>query len=140
MIEFNPDGSLKVPGQVAEKKQQDTSKMQNTRCLEIRREIISFTSPKKCKLFLKLSERLTDNRFVENLYKYFQSESEVPTKIIKINEKEFEVEIGTCFRRCSDCNSLINKYKDFMDGCVIEHKGSCSYQPNKNFCYEDYFD
>ena len=140
MIEFNPDGSLKLPGKVAEKKQEDTRRMKNARCMHIKREVISFTSPKKCKLKLKLSDRITDNRFIETTYNYFLNGSEVPSKLNKINEKEFEVEIGTCFRRCSDCSSLVNRFREFMDGCVIEEKGSCSFEQNKNFSYEDYFD
>lgn len=89
---------------------------------------------------MTLSEKMPDSSFVENIYKYFQNESEVPMKLAKINEKEFMIEIGTCFTRCKDCNALINRYRDFMDGNVIEHKGTCTFEQAKNFCYEDYFD
>ena len=140
MIQFNSDGSLKLPGNVAENKEANLQRMKNTRCIHIKKEIVSFTSPKKCKLKLKLSDRITDNRFVETSYNYFLDGSEVPSKLNKINEKEFEVEIGTCFRRCTDCCSLVNRFRDFMDGCVIEEKAGCTFEPNRNFSYEDYFD
>ena len=61
-------------------------------------------------------------------------------KFNKINDKEFEIEVGTNFRRCSDCNKLVNQYREFMDGCVIEDKGSCTHEPRSNFSYEDHFD
>lgn len=140
MIQFNPDGSLKIPDNVAQKKNEDSNKMKNTRCIHVRRELVSFRSPKKCVLKLRLSDRITDNRFVENTYKYFIENIETPMKINKLNDKEFEIEVGTNFRRCSDCNKLVNQYRDFMDGCVIEDKGSCTYESRDNFSYEDYFD
>jgi hypothetical protein len=139
MIQFNPDGSLKLPGNVAEKKDKDINRMKNTRCIHVRKELVSFTSPKKCLLKLKLSDRITDSRFVENTYKYFVENIETPMKFIKINDKEFEIEVGTNFRRCSDCNKLIYQYRDFMDGCVIEDKGSCTFEERSNFSFEDYF-
>lgn len=140
MFEFNADGSLKLPGFIAQKKEMDAEKMRGSRCIEIRRELISSYSPKKCKLHIRLSDSMQDNSFVENLYKYFQNESEVPTKIIKITEKEFEIEIGTCFSRCRDCNVLVNKYREVMDGNMIEHKGTCTFEHRNNFCYEDHFE
>ena len=64
--------------------------------------------------------------------------SEVPTKLKEISEKEFEVEIGTAFRRCSDCTNLISRLRNFLDGNVIENKGSCTLK-EREFVYEDYF-
>ena len=118
--------------------------MQKGRCVHIRKEQVSFDSPKKCVLHLKLSEAIIDNRFVDTTYKYFSSDSEVPSKIIKINEKEFDIEIGTCFRRCTDCCDLIRRFREFLDGNVIEEKGSCTFEArafgNPDFCYEDMFE
>lgn len=143
MAEFNPDGSIKLPG-FAEKSIKDKENRFSTqRCIKIRKEIVSDRSPKKCVLKILLSDNFKDNSFVQKTYSYFREKAEVPTKLSKINEKEFEVEVGTCFRRCSDCNSLISRFKEFLDGNVIEDKGSCSYEgrsSSNNFCYEDYFD
>ncbi|MDP7180500.1 MAG: hypothetical protein QF824_04485 [Candidatus Woesearchaeota archaeon] len=144
MIEFNEDGSLKLPERLEEKKKKEEFRMQKGRCVHIRKEQVSFDSPKKCVLHLKLSEAIIDNRFVDTTYKYFSSDSEVPSKIIKINEKEFDIEIGTCFRRCTDCCDLIRRFREFLDGNVIEEKGSCTFEArafgNPDFCYEDMFE
>ena len=141
MVGFNPDGSIKLPEQYTRKKEENKEKLKSQRCIKIRRDILSFTAPKKCILHITLSESLHDNRFIETIYHHFKEKATVPNKLKKINEKKFEVEIGTDFRRCSDCNSLINSYREFLDGNLIEEKGSCQFEGRKkNFCYEDYFD
>ncbi len=141
MVEFNPDGSIKLPGYMQKKREDDSNRLKNQRCIKIKREVISFTAPKKCSLHITLSERITDIRFIENIYNYFRENASVPTTIKKINEKEFIVEVGTNFKRCSDCNSLVNRYREFLDGNLIDIKGSCTSEGRqKNFCYEDYFD
>ena len=139
MVEFNPDGSVKLPERFTKKKSEDNEKMRCSRCIRINREIVSFSAPKQCKLNITLSDTIIDNRFVENIYTYFSKDSPVPTSIEKIDEKNFSVTIGTNFRRCTACNSLINKYREFFDGSVIENKGSCTFEVRK-FAYEDYFD
>jgi len=141
MFEFNPDGSIKMPDNMAKEKADQKNKMKSQRCIRIRKDIVSTYSPKSCKMVITLSEAFKDNRFVETTYKYFKDGAEVPSKITMINPREFHVEIGTCFRRCSDCSALVTRFKEFLDGNVIEDKGTCTYKgrPN-NFCFEDYFD
>ncbi len=142
MVEFNSDGSLKLPSMVADKKEENEQKMRSQRCMNIKREIISFSAPKKCVLRVVLSDTFNnDHRFVDNIYGYFKDRAKVPNKLIKISDKEFEVEIGTDFKRCSDCTSLINEFREFLNGNIIEEKGSCTFAGQiKNFSYEDYFD
>lgn len=144
MVEFDKDGSLKLPANFLKQKQEKADKLKKGNCMLIKREIVSSASPKKCTLNLRLSDAISDNRFVDNIYKNFLEKSSVPSKIIKINDKEFKIEIETHFRRCSDCNTLINKFREFLDNNIIEEKGACSYEGNafrsKSFCYEDYFD
>jgi hypothetical protein len=82
---------------------------------------------------------LTDNRFIYTIYSDFNQKSSVPSSLRKIDDKNFEVEIGSDFRRCSDCTSLIAKYREFLSGNVIDEKGTCTYEGRKSFSYEDYF-
>ncbi|MFH1589887.1 MAG: hypothetical protein ABIB43_04940 [archaeon] len=142
MVEFNSDGSLKLPKQMLDRKEENEKKMHTQKCMTIKREIMSFTAPKKCVLRLVLSDVFNnDSRFVDTIYGYFKDRAMVPNRLTKISDKEFEVEIGTDFRRCTDCNSLINEFREFLPGNVIEEKGSCSFEGQiKNFSYEDYFD
>ncbi len=140
LIEFNQDGSLKLPEQLARKKQEEKYRLQKGKCILIKKEIVNDKSPKKCSLHIKLSEAFSDNSFVETIYKYFNENSEVSSKLIKLNDKEFDVEIGTSFSRCRDCSSLVSRFREHLDGNIIEDKGSCSFENRKkSFCYEDYF-
>lgn len=141
MVEFNPDGSIKLPSKFAKQAEENTNKLKSQKCIKIKREIINFTAPKKCKLNITLSQTITDNRFIDTIYNYFKQKANVPNKITKIGDRQFEIEIGTDFRRCSDCNSLIGRYREFLYGNLIDEKGSCTYQSTqRNFSYEDYFD
>jgi len=139
MAEFNEDGSIKLPAAIQKMKMETEERLQKRRCIHVKKEMVSFTSPKRCMLHLRLSEAITQNTFVETIYGEFNKNSSVPSKIVRLHEKEFDIEIGTHFKRCSDCTNLIRRFKEFLD--VIEEKGTCTYEGFKmNFCYEDYFD
>jgi hypothetical protein len=138
MVEFNPDGSIKLSDGMAKKKEQDTARMQTTRCMKVRKDVVNFTAPKKCLLKFTLSPIL-NNTFIDTIYKYWNQDSSTPSKLKMVSEKEFEVEIGTDFRRCTDCCSLVNRYREFLDGNVILDKGSCTFK-GREFVYEDMFE
>ena len=141
MFQFNPDGSLKISQTAIRAKEDNTQRMKTSRCLHIIKELAQSTPPKKCILYITLSDAIVDNRFVETTHQYFKQESSTPTKLIKINEKEFQIEIGTDFRRCTDCCNLVNRYRDFLDGNIIEKKQGCTFEGfKKNFSYEDHFE
>ena len=139
MIEFNADGSLKLPGALAKNKAENIDKLKRQRCIKIRREIVSSFAPKKCMLQITISDAIADTRFMQTIYAQFNQKSQTPSALRKIDDKTFEVDVGTDFRRCSDCNSLINRYREFLDGNIIEEKGGCTFEGRKNFSYEDYF-
>jgi len=141
MVEFNPDGSIKLPERLVENKKNKEHKLKNERCAIVRKDIISYVSPKKCLLHIKLSEAVKDTSFILRQYEYFNNDSEVPSKLSRKNEREFELEIGTCFRRCSDCTSFINRLREFFDNNLVEEKGGCTYErARRAFSFEDYFD
>lgn len=142
MFQFNPDGSLKLSQGTIQKKQENIDRMKHGRCMLIHKEMVNFTAPKKCILRIRLSDSITDHSFMDNIHRYFKAQVETPTKIIKLNDKEFEIEIGTDFKRCSDCTNLINRYREFLDQNLIEEKGNCTYAGPRaqSFTYEDYFD
>jgi hypothetical protein len=139
MVEFNPDGSIKLPDRLTKNREENKEKLKNQRCIRVKRDLVSFSAPKKCVLHITLSDAILDNRFISTIYGAFKNRAKAPNSINKVNEKEFDVEIGTDFRRCTDCNSLINAYREFLDGLVIDEKGSCTFEERK-FFYEDYFD
>lgn len=137
MIGFNPDGSIKIPGMIAENLAKKEMKLKKERCIFVKKELVNF-SPKKCILHIKISDAFPDANFISSIFHSFQERADVVAKLVKINEREFDVEIGTDFKRCSDCNNLVRRFREFLDGNVIEDKGSCTLK-ERNFCYEDYF-
>ena len=141
MVEFNPDGSLKLPGVLAKKNEDDKQRMQSQRCITVYKDLVSTTAPKKCILQITLSNAISDARFIPTLYNEFKETAKVPSKLKQIDDKHFEVEIGTDFRRCSDCTTLLNSYREHLNQNLIEKKGNCTFQGrSQNFAYEDYFD
>ncbi len=141
MVEFNLDGSLKISGDLAKNKQDLDNRMKNQRCILLKKILVNDRAPKKCTLLITLSDKFNENdsAFVEKIYQCFRGQAEVPSKFSKINEKEFEIEIGTCFRRCTDCCALIARYRDHLDGNVIERKEGCTFE-RREFLYEDHFE
>jgi hypothetical protein len=140
MVQFNPDGSIILPGKLAAMKSSDSEKMRG-RCILIRRELVSTSPPKSCALHITLSDKIDDNRFVESIYRGWDQDSEVSSKLTKLSEHEFRVDIGTCFSRCSDCEGLIRRYRDYESNVIVKN-GTCTFKgrPTPSFCEEDCFD
>lgn len=141
MYSFNPDGSIKLPDSIAKDRQDKEQRLKTGKCAVIRKEMVNFTAPKKCILHIKLSDAISDGNFILAIHNYFCADSEVPSSVNKLNEKEFNVEIGTHFKRCSDCTKFVNRVREFLDDNVIEEKGNCpTEQRTRDFSYEDHFE
>lgn len=141
MYEFNPDGSIKLPPALAEKRKEREESMRNRRCLHVKRELVSFYPPKSCVLHIKLSERISDDRFISTIFGNFKSRDRVPLKLEKRGEREYDIKVGTSYARCSECSALVRELREFMDGSLIEERGSCTFEDRRqNFCYEDHFE
>lgn len=141
MVQFNSDGSLRLPSSAIQRKQENADRMNKGQCILIHKEVVDFSAPKKCALHIRLSDAIADDRFIEDMHRYFQESSATPTRIVKIGDKEFDVLIGTNFKRCTDCTGLVNRYREFLQGNIIEEKGNCTFAGfKKNFSEEDYFD
>ena len=141
MVEFNPKGSIKLPDSFLKAKEDNRLRLIDQRCIRIRKEVVNFSAPKKCVLHLTVSDKISDAQFIDNIYKQFNENSSVPSKITKLDSKNFEVEIGSDFKRCTDCTSLIGRYREFLDGNLIEEKGNCTFEGRKSsFSYEDLFE
>jgi len=136
MIGFNADGSVIIPGAIAESQLKRENRLKKERCVLVKKELVDF-KPKKCVLHFRISDAIKDNAFISSLVNSFNST--VSIKLVKINEKEFTVEIGSDFKRCSDCTMLLNRFREFLDGNLIEDRGSCSMK-ERVFGYDDYFE
>jgi hypothetical protein len=141
MIEFNPDGSIKLPQRIEEKQKENQLRMSVGHCIRVKKDVVSIKPPKKCILHITLSEKIDDNNFIFRVHDFVSQNSEVATKIEKVNEKEFRIHIDTAFRRCKECANLIAGYREALHGNIIEEKGTCYHEERQmNFCQEDYFE
>jgi hypothetical protein len=142
-IQFNPDGSIKLPTQLAARAADQERQMALGRCFHVRKEVVSkAVGMKKCVLHVTVSEKMAAEMPVERIYKWFlEANPETPTKIVKVDANRYAIEIGTAFRRCTDCTSFVSRLKGFTDGNIIIEKGMCSFeQNNRSFAYEDFFE
>lgn len=141
MVGFNPDGSIILPAGMAREKDDQEGRMRHGRCVRVRKEVVNDRPPKKCVLHVKVSEKVPMVDVMMVPYKGFVSATITPTRFNKINDKEAQVEIGSEFRRCSDCEALIKRFGEQLEGNIIVEDGNCaSRKREQEFCDEDYFD
>lgn len=139
MFEFNPDGSIKVPEHLRRREVDAKERLRSQRCIIFKKEVLSFEAPKKCCITMTLSDKIQDSIPLERAFKAFSELSQTRMRFYKAGEKEFSIEIGTSFRRCTECNSLIERIGHVADASAIVHKGSCTFH-QREFCEEDYFE
>lgn len=143
MIQFNPDGSIKMPSTMQKDKDDKKKRMESSQCIKITKEVQSFTSPKKCCLHLECGKRYSNTEFVENITKSHSQHVDTPIKLQKESTHSFKIFIGTDFKRCQDCTKLISKFNSFASGNSIVEKGNCPYESweeRREFTFEDYFE
>jgi len=122
MIEFNPDGSIKLPDSMVSAKAKSEERMKTDKIVKISKEVLSFDAPKKCQLLIEISEAFPSTSFMDITYKQWSGYCRTPSSISKENERKFVVTIGTSFKRCSDCSSLIHRFDNH-----IVRNGNCPY-------------
>lgn len=127
-MQFNPDGSLRLSVQAQAKQDEEATKMQTEKCALVKRCVINHNAPKKCLIQLKLSDQVTDSKFVEMFYSKYKEQTSTPTSLRKLSDKEFELEVGSDFKRCADCNRFIGHFRETLPGRVIDKKGNCTFQ------------
>ena len=138
MIEFNSDGSIKLPAKAQEQENKNQWKMKNSICIQIKKDIVSHTAPKKCMLHFSFSDKITNAKFVSVILDQFKEDAKTPMSL-NISES-VAIEIGTNFKRCTECNDLIGRFRQHVYGNLILKKGNCTFEPRNNFDFEDYFE
>lgn len=123
-MEFNADGSIKLPESLQTKKDADNRVLEG-RSLSITKQVVKTTAPKSCTLTIVPSKNLEEG-FVEKTYGFFVKRSNTPTKLTRGNG-EYVITIGSAFSRCKDCTMFVSSCRDYL-GRIIEKKGNCTYQ------------
>jgi hypothetical protein len=122
VMEFNPDGSIKVPGMF----------VKQPKSMNIRKDVVSEFAPKKCLLSIK-----GEKNYV--LFVLSRFTCETPIKMID-NSDGIDIEIGSDFKRCSDCKNLTYKLSASVKGDCSIDLGTCTAKGSQQkFSDEDYF-
>jgi len=139
--QFNPDGSIKLPGWMQQARADDANRMKVGRCLRVLKEVVRTNAPKECVMHLTLSEKMANDQLIESVYKRATSRMETPMKFER-NGNDIKITVGTAFKRCQECTQLIGALKDYVAGNLILEKGNCTYDQHKgrNFSFEDHFE
>ena len=133
-MEFNPDGSLKLPDCILKKKEGDDEIFSNEPSIRITRHQISPETPLKCELIIEASDKLDNPEKIKDFYNTAISKFKhmADLSIKKINERKYSVIIISGQFRCSWCESF-RRYLKGMNVKIIEW-GSCGdYTPSRQW-------
>ena len=127
-LEFNPDGSMKLPESMVKKKEDEDKIFQDEPCVRIIRDQISTVTPLTCELLIQASDKLDNFDKIEYI---FETSKErvvhgvgADLSIKKINNKEYVVKIISGAYRCSWCENFRKGIERSMKVKVINW-GSC---------------
>ena len=121
-MEFNPDGSIKLPSKFAKQAKK----------MNIRKDIISEYAPKSCRMSIAGDKQ-------KIIWVLSRFECDTPIKKVETDDG-FDVEIGSDFKRCSDCKNLSYRLSASVNGDSSIDIGTCTAKGvHPQFCEEDYF-
>lgn len=125
-IEFNPDGSMKLPEEIVNKKENDDKIFQNKPSIRIIRNQSSVETPLTCELCIQASNKLENFDKIESIYKRATGKFRHMANLSfrKINNREYNVTIISGMYRCSWCENFRTFIEGEMNVKVI-NCGSC---------------
>lgn len=125
-VEFNIDGSIKVPSRFAKSEISDNL-INSKPSILITKKQISMNSPLKCELNIKVSKKIVNPEKIEQLFNIargkFRHMSQL--SIQRKNSQEYIIKIISGQYRCSWCE----KFREYLDNQInvqIINRGSCS--------------
>jgi hypothetical protein len=106
-VEFNPDGSIKLPGKVKNKVNVE-SIFRNHPAISVRRRQISTYNPLRCELIIKASDKVTNPSRIESLFNSARGKFKHMSQlsIRERNPHEYVVKIVSGSFRCSWCEKF----------------------------------
>lgn len=127
-IEFNPDGSMKLPENIVKKREDDEKIFREEPSIRITRDQISQITPLKCELTIGASDKLKNPERIESFYNYAKSAFEhmAQLSIQKLSDKEYVVTIVSGQFRCSWCENFRKHLGKELNAKII-NQGSCFY-------------
>ena len=126
-IEFNPDGSIKLPDRMINKRKQEDEVFESRPAIRITRDQVSYVTPLKCELSIEASPLLGNPQRIKALFEYAEERfrHEANLSITKEHEKKYVITIISGKFRCTWCQTFRNYLQNSLD-CRMIQKGSCS--------------
>lgn len=125
-IEFNMDGSIKLPESMVKKKENDDKIFQDEPSIRLIINQISSVTPLTCELQIQASDKLENFDKIELIYNQATGKFRhmANLSIRKVNDKEYIVTIISGMYRCSWCKDFRTFIEKEMKVKVINW-GSC---------------
>jgi len=125
-IDFNPDGSIKLPKRIIKEREDDDKIFRDEPSIRVTRNQISSITPLKCELTIEASNKLINPKRIKLIYNSasgkFKHMSQL--SIQKIHNRKYVVRIISGRFRCSWCNNFRRYLKKEMNVKIINY-GSC---------------
>lgn len=125
-LEFNCDGSLKVPNGFVKKLVDSDEVFKDDKAIRIVKKMVSCVNPLKCELLISCSNKFEEVGVVEKLFRSATGKFRHMAQLSfnKVNSYEFKVSIVSGQYRCSWCENFINYLGEKTD-CKIIDETSC---------------
>ncbi|MFH1064704.1 MAG: hypothetical protein V1729_06480 [Candidatus Woesearchaeota archaeon] len=126
-IEFNPDGSIKLPTKMASRRIAQDNTFDNYPCVRVTRDQISHSTPLKCDLIVDVSPKFMYPNRIETMYEFARDRfpHEANMKMVKEGNRRYVISIISGRLRCSWCQAFRNHLQNNLE-CRFLQGGSCS--------------
>lgn len=125
-VEFNPDGSIKLPARLVKKKENEDKTFQDEPSIRIIRNQISTVTPLTCELLIQASDKLENFDKIETIFRQATGKFKHMANLCirKIDNTHYSVKIISGIYRCSWCENFREYLGKEMNAKVINW-GSC---------------
>ncbi|MBU2637671.1 MAG: hypothetical protein KJ955_01740 [Nanoarchaeota archaeon] len=125
-VEFNEDGSIKLPELITKQKEENKKIFQNEPSIKIIRNQISSVRPLDCELKLHASDKLGNFEMIGGLFREAEGKFRhmANLSIKRVDGKMFIIRIISGQYRCDWCHKFRELLKNEFDSRVID-EGSC---------------
>ncbi|HME86894.1 MAG TPA: hypothetical protein VKE88_00595 [Candidatus Nanoarchaeia archaeon] len=119
MVEFNPDGSIKLPSRMLKQAEENNTVFESRPSFRILRNQTSTITPLTCELTIETSKHL-DPSVVERVFNQTKENfrTDAGLSITQFEGKHI-VKIVSGFNRCNWCHAFLNNLSDTANARII---------------------
>ncbi len=119
MVEFNSDGSIKLPGRMTRQQEENDVIFSSRPSFKMLRNQTSTITPLTCELHIEASKHVNPN-IIESVFNQAKNNFRTDAGLsIRKEEGRYIVKIVSGFNRCNWCHHFINSLSDSADARII---------------------